>query len=196
MRVHRAGAVLTWHAGVQLDIQLVGRSAACRRIWRVPRSNGHILPQSVALGSWHRRRLELDAGTSMHAGAAARATVCCWSMLSLRGMLTRARQVYLSAEEIAEVQRTTHERETGGGYHTEHAKFCKKCDLYRPPRSMHCKQCNKCVMRMDHHCPWIQNCVGSANTKFFILFLTYAKYSLLAYCVTRRRMSHARVVCH
>ena len=31
----------------------------------------------------------------------------------------------------------------------------------------------RCVMKMDHHCPWINNCVGHKNHKSFTLFLTF-----------------------
>jgi len=78
------------------------------------------------------------------------------------------------------------------GYLYPHARHgagrrCQTCCLDRPARSKHCRVCDRCVSRFDHHCPWVNNCVGEANLKHFLVFLAihFGLCSYVAFLVGR-----------
>lgn len=56
----------------------------------------------------------------------------------------------------------------------DRGKWCKTCNIIRPPISTHCLRCNNCVSNWDHHCNFIANCVGQRNHLYFIYFNLYA----------------------
>ena len=51
---------------------------------------------------------------------------------------------------------------------------CKSCLVQRPKSSHHCSDCHFCVLERNNHCPWMNNCIGLFNRKYYILFLIYS----------------------
>ncbi|BGP20486.1 hypothetical protein JCM10213v2_008647 [Rhodosporidiobolus nylandii] len=54
------------------------------------------------------------------------------------------------------------------------SKWCETCRIYRPPRTSHCRLCDNCVEGTDHHCAFLNNCIGRLNYLPFLSFLLSA----------------------
>ncbi|KAH7346284.1 DHHC palmitoyltransferase-domain-containing protein [Rhexocercosporidium sp. MPI-PUGE-AT-0058] len=67
---------------------------------------------------------------------------------------------------------------------------CNTCKILKPARSKHCSICKRCISKLDHHCIFINNCVGYNNQNYFLLLLwttailtsyaTYIGFSILS----------------
>jgi len=63
--------------------------------------------------------------------------------------------------------------------YTQPGKWCRICWRPKPERAHHCSQCGRCVLKMDHHCPWMgARCIGFRTYPSFLHFL--ASVTLLA----------------
>src|SRR5690242_14229223 len=70
-------------------------------------------------------------------------------------------------------------------------KYCKTCNIWRPPRTHHCRLCDNCIETQDHHCVWINNCVGRRNYRYFFSMVTFL--TILALYLIGASLTHILV---
>ncbi|OTA97793.1 hypothetical protein M434DRAFT_195469 [Hypoxylon sp. CO27-5] len=61
----------------------------------------------------------------------------------------------------------------------DESNFCVTCMIRTPLRSKHCRRCQRCIAKHDHHCPWVNNCVGVNNHRHFALYLVNLVFGIL-----------------
>lgn len=72
-------------------------------------------------------------------------------------------------------------------------RFCSYDEVMKTATSFHCNTCGRCVEHFDHHCPFINNCLGYRNHKYFMIFII--SYSLFLIAVMLETIRHLTEVC-
>lgn len=76
--------------------------------------------------------------------------------------------------------------------------WCDICEAAKPPDTHHCRRCKRCVYGMDHHCVFLNTCVGAGNHRYFLLFLFWVSLATLyvaacTFIVVRRILLEKRI---
>jgi hypothetical protein len=58
-------------------------------------------------------------------------------------------------------------------------EYCPYCRVKKTSTVKHCHVCKKCVKGFDHHCNWIDNCVGENNKLLFLIFVSTTLLNLM-----------------
>lgn len=68
--------------------------------------------------------------------------------------------------------------------HKKYPKICQVCKSHVNKDSKHCRDCGRCVLHFDHHCKWLNNCIGLKNYTWFVLLITSLQGLVTSHCVS------------
>ena len=58
-------------------------------------------------------------------------------------------------------------------------KYCVQCRSRVGARSIHCEKCAHCIAGFDHHCDWLNVCIGRANYRYFYTLICGLEVNLI-----------------
>jgi len=73
---------------------------------------------------------------------------------------------------------------TDGIAHIYKIRTCTTCFIERPPLASHCSDCDQCVKNFDHHCNYVNNCIGRRNMRNFVMFINLTFISTTIFVAT------------
>ncbi len=62
-------------------------------------------------------------------------------------------------------------------------RLCPTCLVDKSRASTHCSVCDVCVVDLDHHCAFVNNCVSGSNRRNFFLFTGGAMLGCLYFTI-------------
>ena len=68
--------------------------------------------------------------------------------------------------------------------------YCYLCEVNVGLTSKHCRYCDKCIVGFDHHCVWLNTCIGTKNYLWFFTAVT----SSALFCTTSTVLSLALLI--
>jgi len=74
------------------------------------------------------------------------------------------------------------------------AARCKHgCVFHVVPKTRHCRRCDKCVAGFDHHCLWLNTCIGVGNYRAWVVFVvSLCLWTLLSFCLAVSALCRSR----
>ncbi|CAD8057844.1 unnamed protein product [Paramecium primaurelia] len=61
----------------------------------------------------------------------------------------------------------------GQNQNGQEKEYCIDCKFYKRETTYHCTLCERCVSDFDHHCVWLNNCIGKKNYQYFFKLLIF-----------------------